>query len=76
MVDLGEEMGRTELQEHRGAAVDIQGLSQEQGHRGNRKTCTEGSSAWSPASSSVALSPLPSLCHVPCSKAVQGMLHS
>lgn len=58
--DLGEEIGRTELQEQRGAAVDIQGLWQEQGHRGNHKTCTEASWTWSPVPSSIA--PL-LLCH-------------
>lgn len=58
--DLGEEMGRTELQEYRGGAVDIQGLWQEQDCRSNHKTCMEDSCAWSPAFSFIV--PLP-LCH-------------
>lgn len=61
--DVGEGTGRTGLQEHGGAAVDIQGLWQEQGCRSNHKTSTEGSWASSLAFSSV--TPFPSAITVP-----------
>ena len=66
-----EEMGRAELQEHRRAAIDIQGLWQEPGLQEQPY----------PYGGALGLVPhllhcFPLLCHLPCSKAVPEMLHA